>query len=213
MNEKAHRSRLGPVFASVILWTTSGLPFDTQAQEWIVGGAVGAAKQHDYAVGAPIAARDDTDTAYRIFGGYLVTPIHGVIVSYIDLGTASYGGPAFGGFTDFLDADGVDVSYIAGWAPGEQERVALFGTVGVFSWQQDVTYTDSTGTFAYRDEGRSLSTGFGVEVDFSAAGTSAWAFHGEYQLFKDVGESGNSGHEDDRDMISFGVDYRFGRRE
>lgn len=213
MNRKAHRSRPGPVIASIIVSTIAGLPSATRAQEWIVGGAIGLARQHDYAVGASIATHDDTDTAYRVFGGYLVTPMHGVVVSYVDLGTASYGGPAFGGFTDSLDADGVDVSYVIGWAPGEQDRVALFGTVGVFSWEQDSTYTDSTGTFAYRDEGRSLSIGVGTEVDFSATGTSAWAFHVEYQLFRDVGESANSGHEDNRDMISLGMDYRFGRRE
>ena len=212
MNGKAIRSRSCPTFVAAIVCVTASLPLETRAQEWIVGGAVGTAKQHDYAVGGPVGRRDDTDTAYRLFGGYLVTPIHGVVVSYVDLGTVSYGGPAFGGFTDSLDADGIDVSYVAGWRPGEQERIALFGTAGVFSWKQDVTYTDSTGTFRYRDEGRSLSVGFGTEVNFNAAGSSACAFHAEYQLFSDVGKAGNSGHEDDRDLISVGVDYRFGRR-
>lgn len=213
MNEKAYRFLPGPVLASVVLWTMAALPFETHAQEWIVGGAVGLATQQDYQVGATVAKHDNSDTGFRLFGGYLVTPMHGVIVSYVDLGTASYGGPAFGGFTDRLAADGIDVSYVAGWKPGEQDRVALFGTVGVFSWQQDVTYTDATGMFAYRDEGRSLSIGFGTEVDLKFAGTRAWAFHAEYQLFQDVGDSGNSGHEDDRDMVSFGVDYRFGRSQ
>jgi hypothetical protein len=45
----------------------------------------------------------------------------------------------------------------------------------------------------------------------SASGTSAWGINFEYQLFKDVGDANNSGHEYDRDMISVGVDYRFGR--
>jgi hypothetical protein len=141
----------------------------------------------------------------------MITPMQGVIASIIDLGTAYYDGPAFGGFTDTLDADGVDISYLVGWAPGTQQRVSVFGTVGVFSWDQDVRYTDSTGTFRYADEGTSFSLGFGTEINFSSSGTSAWGINVEYQMFKDVGDASNSGHEYDRDTVSVGVDFRFGR--
>jgi opacity protein-like surface antigen len=179
------------------------------AQGWIAGVAIGQATQQDYDVGGEIAARDDTDDSMRIFGGFLVSPMQGVIVSWIDLGTAYYDGPAFGGFVDSLDAEGYDISYIAGWAPGSQSRFALFGTVGVFAWDQDVVYADLSGISLYQDEGTSFSMGVGTEIQLGAN----FGVHLEYQLFKDVGDDGlgGSGHEYDRDVVSVGVSYRFGR--
>lgn len=187
------------------------MPLLAPAQGWLVGGTIGTAEQQDYEIGGQVATRDESDAAARIFGGYMVSPNQGVIASYVDFGTVYYDGPAFGGFTDSLDADGIDISYLVGWSPGEQQRVSLFGTVGLIIWDQDVEYSDTSGTFAYADKGTSFSFGFGTAINFSASGTSAWGINVEYQLFKDIGDTDNSGHEYDRDMISVGVDFRFGR--
>jgi len=186
--------------------------FNASAQGWMAGGSIGQAKQQDYDVGGLIATSDDTDTSYRLFGGYLVSPRQGVIASYIDLGTTRYAGPAFGGFEDTLDAEGIDVSYMYGWAPGAQERVSLFGTLGVFVWDQDVNVSDATFSALYQDEGTSFSFGIGADVNFDAGGTNAWSVHALWQVLKGVGDEGNSGHEEDRDVVSVGVSYFFGRR-
>lgn len=198
--------------ARVILIMLGTAAVEARAQEWVLGGSIGTAKHQDYEVGAPITTRDDTDTAFRLFGGYLVSPMQGVVASYVDLGTPRYDGPAFGGFADSLEASGVDLSYIAGFAPGDQQRFSLFGTVGIFHWNQDVTLTDASGTLEYADDGTSFSLGFGANIDLGAGGANAWGIHVAYQLFKDVGETENSGHESDREMLSVGIDYRFGRR-
>jgi hypothetical protein len=211
MNPIASRAMTGP--ALLALGAIAIVPVETGAQDWILGGAVGSAKQQDYDVGAPIATREDTDAAFRLFGGYLVSPMQGIVASYVDLGAPRYDGPAFGGFADSLEAYGFDLSYVAGWAPGEQQRVSLFGTVGIFHWNQDVTLTDASGTLEFADDGTSFSAGFGADIGLSADGTNAWSIHVAYQLFKDVGEAENSGHEYDRELLSVGVDYRFGRRE
>lgn len=188
-------------------------PLCASAQEWFAGGAVGVGQQDDYQVGGPISNRDDTDFAYRVFGGYLISPLQGFVASYVDLGEAYYSGPAFGGFTDRLSADGFDVSYLIGWAPGEQERVSIFGTVGVFAWSQDVTYTEisPSNAYLYKDTGTSFSIGIGTDINLNASGDNAWGIHVEWQMFKDVGDMNYSGHEDDRQMLSAGVSYRFGR--
>jgi OOP family OmpA-OmpF porin len=162
-------------------------------------------------VGGEIATSDDSDTGYRLFGGYLFSPIQGIVTSYVDLGTANYDGPAFGGFTDALSATGFDVSYLIGFAPGTQERVTVFSTIGFFTWKQDVHYVDSSGTYDYKDSGTSLSYGLGSEINLSAGAGSEWGLHFEWQRFTNVGDNGNSGHEYDRDLLSAGVDYRFGR--
>jgi hypothetical protein len=210
MNPTSSRATAGP--ALLALGAIAVAPVEVRAQDWILGGAVGSAKQQDYAVGAAIATRDDADTAFRLFGAYLVSPMQGIVVSWVDLGAPRYEGPAFGGFADSLDAYGVDVSYRAGFTPGDQQRASLFGTVGVFHWNQDVTLTDASGTLRYGDDGTGFSVGIGTDIRLGAGPANAWGIHVAYQLFMDVGEVGNSGHESDREMLAVGVDYRFGRR-
>jgi len=187
-----------------------GAPLRAEAQVWIAGASGGLAKQNDYDIGVPIENADDSDAAFRIFGGYQVSSMQAVIASYVDLGAAQYSGPALGGFADSLEADGIDVSYVVGWAPGDQNRFSLFGTVGVLSWDQDVSLTDSTIDFEASDDGTSLSLGFGVEVNMKADGSSPWGVHFNYQLFKDVGTVESSGQELDREIAAVGVSYRFG---
>ena len=190
-------------------------PLGASAQEWFAGGSIGIGQQDDYSIGGPVTSADDTDTAYRLFGGYLVSELQGFVASYIDLGEASYAGPAFGGFTDRLSADGFDIAYVLGWTPGEQERVRIFGTVGVFAWDQDVVYTElgTSTAFVSKDDGTSFSLGFGADINLSASGDNVWGINVAYQLFKDVGDENFSGHENDRQMISAGVTYRFRRNQ
>lgn len=202
--------------------TLSGIASSgTVAQEWFAGGAVGQASQSDYSTVGSLTRIDDSDTGYQVFGGYLISPLQGLVVSYVDLGTASYTGNAAGGYSESLSADGFDVSWIIGWAPGTQERMSVFGKLGLFAWDQDVTYTEgideaSPVTIPYLDEGSSFSFGIGADVNFSADGSSPWSIHAEWQLFKEVGEESNlsnstSGRQHDREMISVGASYRFGR--
>ena len=185
------------------------------AEGVFVGGSFGQSKFQDYNVSAGVSTSDDTDGAYRVFGGYLISPLQGLVLSYVDLGEARFAGPAFGGFTDSLKADGFDLSYIIGFAPGMQERITVFGTVGVFAWDQDVSYAEGLNSvpasFAYKDDGTSFSLGLGAEINFAADGSNAWGIHVGWQLFKDVGNANNSGHENDRELFSVGANYRFGR--
>jgi hypothetical protein len=187
------------------------ISFGASAQEWIAGGAIGQAKQQDYDVGGPITFSDDTDDSFRVFGGYMFSANQGVIASYLDLGTTHYEGPAFGGFMDSFEAEGLDVSYVIGWPPGSQQRVSLFGTLGLFAWDQDVAFSDSTGNALYKDEGTSFTFGIGANVNLSSTGTNPLSIQALWQVLKDVGDSRNSGHEEDRDVVSVGVSYRFGR--
>lgn len=205
------RSTPGSRLRALLVGTIVNLPGAGYAQGWTVGGSVGTATQNDYEIGGTIATRDDSDAAFRAFGGFRISPMQAVIASYVDLGMPEYDGPAFGGFTESLEADGFDISYLAGWAPGAQNRVYVFGTVGIFSWDQKVSYMDSFGPFEASDEGTSFSFGFGTEINLSGDGTSAWGFHLNYQIFKDVGDEDNSGHELDRELVSLGVAYRFGK--
>jgi len=204
------------------LWRGASLPALTflaalsvspaaSAEDWIVGAAAGVTGQDDYQIAGPVARRDDSDTGFRLFGGYQISSMQAIVASWVDLGMPEYSGTALGGFSDSLDAEGVDLSYVVGWAPGRQSRVSVFGSVGILNFDQDVTLTDSSGTFLFHDEGTSFSAGLGSEINLSADGMSPWSVHVDYQLFKDVGDRDNSGIELDRELLSVGVAYRFRR--
>ena len=182
---------------------------DASAQGWMAGGSVGTAPQYDYEGGAIDQENDDVDPGYRVFGGYLFTPIVGAAISYVDLGSLTLAGSAFGGFTDEIEADAVDLSFLAGWAPGSQKLFRLFGTVGYFHFSQDVHHVDPSGVYDYSDSGWSFSYGGGVEFSLNAA--AKWGIHLNYQRFTDVGDADNSGHEYDRSFIAVGFNYRFGK--
>jgi len=177
------------------------------AGSWLAGAAAGNVKQHNYSVGGPIARSDDTDTGFRVFAGYMFLPWLGGVLSYVDLGTPNYDGPAFGGFTDKLDADAVDLSLIAAVTPGEQEMFSIFATVGAFRFNQNVHYTDESGAYDYHDTGTRLSYGLGVQWKFNPA----WGAHLGWQRFTDVGDNNNSEHEYDRDVLELGLEFNFGR--
>jgi len=180
-----------------------------QSQGWIAGAAFGQATLQDYDIGE-LTTRDDSDDSMRIFGGYMLSPMQGVVVSWIDLGMARFEGTQTSGpFINFLDAEGYDISYLVGWAPGNQTRFSLFGTIGVFAWDQDAIYIDSTGAYPFQDEATSFSMGVGGELKL----TEEIGLHLEYHLFKDIGEDGFGGSnlQFDREVVSLGVVVRFGK--
>ena len=212
MNPRASRPGLRHSLTLLLILATTGVGTSAMAQTWVVGGSIGAAKQQDYQMAGPLTKSDDVDTAFGLFGGYTIRENQLVVASFVDLGKPSYAGSAFVGFTDSLDADGFDISYVAGWKPGNQERISIFGSVGVLSWDQDVRYMDTVSPepLVYHDEGTSFSVGFGADFNLEADGSSPWAIHVAYKLFKDVGDADNSGHELDREAIYVGIAYRFG---
>lgn len=197
-----HRFCVGALLLSLAVSAPTAM-----AQSWLAGASAGSVKQHDYSVGGPIANSDDSDTGFRLFGGYMFLPWLGGVLSYVDLGAPDYDGPAFGGFTDKLDADAIDLSVIVAVAPGSQEWFSTFATVGVFRFTQDVHYTDSSGVYDYHDTGTRLSYGAGVQAKFG----STWGAHLGWQRFTDVGDNNNSEHEYDRDIVELGFEYHFGR--
>jgi OmpA-OmpF porin, OOP family len=199
--------RFGHLMLSGLLLAGISISPCALAQSWLAGGAVGDVKQHSYSVGGPISTTNDTDTGFRAFAGFMFMPWLGGVVSYVDLGSPTYDGPAFGGFTDKLDADAIDLSIVAAVAPGNQNTFSTFATIGIFRFNQHVHYTDNSGVYNYHDTGTSLSYGVGVEAKFA----SIWGAHLAWQRFSNVGDNSNSGHEYDRDMVELGFEVHFGR--
>jgi hypothetical protein len=203
LRSEAARRRVVPLLGLAAL---AGYSSAASAQGWVVGGGIGAAAQQEYIVAGPVDSFEDTDSAYRVFGAYMVTPTQGVMASYVGLGTTFYEGAS----RDEFETTGIDMSYKAAWAPGSQGRFALFGAVGLFVWDQKVESANATSVTDYSDDGTSFSLGVGTDISFGANRSSPWGIHLEWQLFKNVGDAQNSGHKYDREILSVGASYRFG---
>ncbi len=84
---------------------------------------------------------DDTDTGLKLFGGYQLNKNLGFEAAYVDLGSyvgnATYATLAGSPYRSNSDAEGFLLS-VVGTLP-VSDTVAVFGKIGAFSWDIDVT--------------------------------------------------------------------------
>lgn len=106
------------------LLAMAALPAHGESGEWYVGAGVGQSKYRGWASdsdalalvnaygksvgvddfdGSHSVGADDTDTAFKIFGGFRFNEYFGVEVSYLDMGEVEAGGRIEGTFYDVVD--------------------------------------------------------------------------------------------------------------
>lgn len=146
-------------------------------------GPAVAAEQGPY-LGFALSESDDdilneTDSGFKLFGGYTLSPNLGVELAFVDLGEFSSGN---------LEQDGLSV-HLLGYLPVSQS-FDLFGKVGFFNWEVRASGLTDTGT--------DISYGFGGEVRVS----NQLAIRAEWETYDDV--SGG-----DVDLFSLGLSLRF----
>src|SRR5437660_11656977 len=92
-----------------VLLAVSALSIPAYAADegWYLIGSVGQTKFKDSADIAPPVTFDDTDTGFRLGGGYMFNKNFGVEGTFVDLGKATVKGPA--GFSGDGKASGVAV--------------------------------------------------------------------------------------------------------
>ena len=202
---RIHRaSLLWGMFACLLpLWPAAAQSTDTG---WFVGGDIGPSSFGDYELEAQSTVLDDDDVAWSIFGGYQVMSHFGASLAWVDLGQLNASGPAFGGFSDVIEADGLEVM-ATGMLPLGQ--VDLFAEVGLFSWNQDVTYSDAGGPFRGDASGESPIYGVGANWDIIQDDGIGLTF--SWKRYSDVGDFDRTGHENDVDVIAAGAYFLFGR--
>lgn len=157
------------------------------ANGFYLGGGVGYASVQDTAATPSGAEFDESDTAYKAFGGYRfdVLPIVSLSgeLGYRDLGNASAGVREYG-------ISGFDYSALAGVGLGPIE---LFARLGGFQYDLDKTVSGTTTSF---DGSAPL---YGVGVRFSLFGIGVRA---EYELI-DLDEL------DSLEMVSVSAMFEF----
>ena len=148
---------------------------------------------------------DDSDTAYKIFGGYMFNDYFGAELGYVDMGTVSdsfsFDGGEFSGPIDAaIEADITGfTAHLIGQVP--VGPVDLFAKVGLISYEAKgrATVSDfsTTESERFKDTGEDFAYGVGAKLNLGN-----FAIRAEYEVF-DISDV------DDLNMISIGVQFTF----
>jgi len=172
--------------------------------QWYAGASLGQSKMKDASSQLVGTSFEDTDTAFKVYGGYQFHRNVGVEFGYINFGTfkgsGSIGGTAL---SDNWKANGINVSAVGTW-PLTNE-FSLLGKLGLTRWSVDDKFsTTLTGPGSAKENGINLSYGIGAQYAFA----KQWAGRAEYEVFTKVGKENTTG-KSDIDVLSIGVVYKF----
>jgi opacity protein-like surface antigen len=173
-----------------------------------VGASVGQAEYVDACSGvSDLAASlgqpsscDDKDIAFKIYGGYRITPWLAGEIGFTNPGkTTATIGSANAEIKGWL----VPI-YAVGILPIANDRVWLMAKAGGVYWDLKASASDPGGSFSQSDNGFSFAYGVGAQYNFNPhLGVRA-----EFEVFHDVGNESTTGQGDIR-MWSIGVVWRF----
>jgi OOP family OmpA-OmpF porin len=181
------------VSASATFAQARGASADTG---WYVGGHFG---QSSADCQVTVGSCDDSDTAWKILGGYQINRNFAVEFGYADLGTISVS--AFGQ-TFNLETTAWDLVGVGSWPFANQ-----FSVYGKLGFHRSETEVGSA-----KDDGIDLTFGLGVRYDFSRN----LGVRGEWQRYSSVstpsatqGPVTITASEGDIDLLSIGIVYKF----
>lgn len=159
-----------------------------------------SAGQSTFDISCPAGSScDDTDTAYKIYGGLEVNEYISMEVGYADLGETSVTGAT----TGTAEANGMTLAMVGTFAVSPS--ITLIGRGGMNILNLEVngpiagTPTNNEG-----DTDVAWSLGLGAQYNF----TKSVGLRVEYERFFDVGDEDTTG-ETDVDLISAGVVFKF----
>jgi OOP family OmpA-OmpF porin len=178
-------------------FSSSVLSADALDKPWYIGGGVGQSEADDACGG--ISNCDDTDTGWKLFGGYRFTQYVAIEAGYVDFG--EYSGSS-GGISASAEATGV-TAHVVGTLP-LHDRFSLIGRLGTIYSDVDVKASGFGITIREDDQSFAFAAGVGAEVNI----TDQFSLRAEYELFKDVGDDNSTG-EDDVYLASLSAVFRF----
>jgi OOP family OmpA-OmpF porin len=167
----------------------------------------------DFDSGIALSNCKDSDTAWKIFGGYQFTPYLGLEVGYNDFGRISsdasvvFGGSTFAGNAK-IEATAFELTGIGSLPLGHQ--FSLYGKLGVYYAEtkssadiRQTTAPFASGSASASDNNTNLTFGFGARYDIMRN----IAVRAEWQRFSKVGS--DSTGKGDIDVLAIGGLYRF----
>lgn len=169
------------------------------------GAAIGKASLSDYCSdteGLAVASCDDSDTSFKIFGGYRFTRNIAVEVAYVDLGKyRATGSVASIPFTVTTELTGVTVQGV-GIVPFGNE-FALMGRIGAILWDMNSSATVGGFPGGTGDSGVDIAMGVGAQYKFA----SNFGIRADLDYYPNLGNS-NTG-EDNVTAVSIGAVFLF----
>jgi OOP family OmpA-OmpF porin len=185
--------------ASFFALSLASAPALSQDMGWYFGLGAGQSKAKDSCdgVSGPGVSCDDTDTAFKIFGGYQVNANFGVELGYVDLGEVSASHPVFG--SGKIEAKGIELVGVLAFPINQQ--FSVFGKLGVFRWDVDAS---GFGSPSESETGTDVTFGFGAKYNF----TKNFGLRLEWQRYNDVGDENTTG-KDDVDYFGASIIYKF----
>ena len=145
---------------------------------------------------------DDSDTAWKIFGGMEMNEYISMEVGYIDLGEVQYSGALSGS----REVNGMTFDLLGTYAVSPSFKLIARGGMNILNAEVNGTIagtpTNNTG-----DTDVAWSFGLGAQVNF----TESLGLRMEWERFFEVGSSANNGGtgEADMDLLSAGLVYEF----
>lgn len=199
------RSVRSPIAAALLGAALLAAPALGSAQEqdrgWYAGGSLGRADYKNTCEGLGVPC-DDSDSAWRLFGGYRYSRGVAVEVGYADFGATSASGTVAGvGVQAHAEVTAWDLSGVFSLPVGE--RLSIFGKLGVY--RAEVESAGNVGAFtgSASDTGSGFTYGVGAQYDLSRA----FGVRAEWQAYDNVGGPGTG--EDDVSALMLGVLLRF----
>jgi OOP family OmpA-OmpF porin len=187
--------RFAALAAALALSTPASAGFFDFTLAPFIGAAVG---QSNSDVTCPAATScDDSDTAWKIFGGLEVNEYISMEVGYADMGEVDYKGAVSG----TREVDGMTLRLIGTYALNP--RFTLLATGGMNILQADM----KTVPGASDDTDVAWSAGLGMQYNF----TKSMGLRVEWERYFEVGSSNFNGGtgEADVDLISAGLVFKF----
>lgn len=191
--------KIGKAIIALAMACGAALAASPASAQAYLGGSIGQSDIDDQIATGLITGGsvDGTDTAFKIFGGYMFNRHFGLEAAYVDLGEASYSGnflgfPVTGGR---VEVTGLNVSALGALPIGE--RFCLFGKIGLFMWEAEASDTTGGVPFSAQQDGTDLSFGIGLGYQF----TRNLGVRAEWEMFTTEDAESN--------LISVGLLWRF----
>jgi OOP family OmpA-OmpF porin len=169
------------------------------AQQAYLGASAGPSKIYLDCDGAITC--DETDTGFKVYGGYMFTPNIGIELAYADLGSAS-ATALVSGRRVIATLDGSAVSATAVLAAPLSDSFSLFARLGFASVDAKLSGSVAgLGSASDTESNASVAYGIGAAVHV----TKNIAVRGEWERYR----AKYDGEEADVDLFSVGVKFRF----
>jgi OmpA-OmpF porin, OOP family len=140
---------------------------------------------------------DETDTSWKILGGYQINRNFAVELGYIDFGKITLSGP---GGTATFESTAFELMAVAGVPVAD--RFSIYGKFGFYRADSELNFNIPAlgGAFSGSETNNDITFGVGARFDV----TRNLGIRAEWQRYSDVGDGAT-----DIDVMSVGVIYRF----